>query len=475
VSRRSRTWWCLALLACAGALARGRPARADGAFPDSLGLLTPADLPHDFFLATNFGLVSSVDDGQTWQWTCEEEKTSFGFLYQLGPSPLLRLYALSQGRLVFTDDAACTWTVAAPPAGTATVLDAFPDPTNPSRVVAIGLTAADGDGGAGLYQVLESSDSGATFGTVRYTAAAGDTLTGIEIARSRPTVVYVTLLGGAAHGPELALSTDGGVSWQVRDLRDALPTDTTNVLLVSVDPSNPAKLLLRVRAAGGEQLAVSDDAGATFRMPLTVPGGALTSFARLPSGTLVLSGARSDTALAFRSTDGAQTFQPLPGPPHLRGLSARGAILYGVADNVVDGYAIGASADEGSSWQPIMRYDDIQAISTCVKAQCQDDCTSRADQGYWPAALCSATAAPRPVATDAGQPADGAAVDAGTPSSDGAGGDAGGGAPGSGGCHCEAGGGPRGGAGTPFAAAGAALLLRGRRRRRQAPRRAAHS
>jgi hypothetical protein len=39
------------------------PARADGAFPDSIAIFAPADRPHRLLLATNFGLLVSDDDG----------------------------------------------------------------------------------------------------------------------------------------------------------------------------------------------------------------------------------------------------------------------------------------------------------------------------------------------------------------------------------------------------------------------------
>src|SRR5262245_46799821 len=48
-------------------------ARANGAFPDSENILTPADRPQDILLVTNFGLVSSSDGGQTWLWSCEQD------------------------------------------------------------------------------------------------------------------------------------------------------------------------------------------------------------------------------------------------------------------------------------------------------------------------------------------------------------------------------------------------------------------
>jgi MYXO-CTERM domain-containing protein len=145
--------------------------------------------------------------------------------------------------------------------------------------------------------------------------------------------------------------------------------------------------------------------------------------------------------------------------------------LYGVADNANDGYAIGISADEGLSWQPLMDYSQIQAIQTCVAAQCQSDCEMRAGLGQWSPDFCAATPDPQPVdgglmsSIDGGAGGSGGHVaDAAAPS------DAGHITTGasSGGCHCElAGNGPS--SPIPWRAwpvAGAALAILRRRRRR---------
>ena len=85
-------------------------ARADGAFPDSLGLMTPEQLPDETLLATNFGLVMSFDRDQTWIWACEQGANNFATLYQMGPPPRNRIYAMSPTASVFTDDTSCSWT-----------------------------------------------------------------------------------------------------------------------------------------------------------------------------------------------------------------------------------------------------------------------------------------------------------------------------------------------------------------------------
>src|SRR3954451_7131875 len=85
----------LALLAVWGSvLCWSGEARADGAFPNALSILTPEQLPNETLLATNFGLVMSFDHDQTWIWSCEQPLSSFAILYQMGPPPLNRLYAV---------------------------------------------------------------------------------------------------------------------------------------------------------------------------------------------------------------------------------------------------------------------------------------------------------------------------------------------------------------------------------------------
>jgi hypothetical protein len=366
-------------------------ARADGAFPDSQSIMTPAALPSSIILATNFGVVSSVDGGATWLWSCEQDENSFATLYQVGAPPKNRLYARSAVGLIFSDDLSCSWSVAGGDVTGATVLDEFADPTNPNRILVVAAPATDG---GAIYQILESSDGGATFGQLRYTAPAGDNITGVEIARATPSTVYISITSGASLTPKLGSSTDGGVTWQLHDLSSGLAAGTNSVRIVAVDPANANKVYLRVHSSAGDAVAIATMASngtVTATTPLTFTAGILSAFTILSNGHVVVGGVQGVNNVAFRSTDGGATFQPLPTPPSLRALASRGTLVYAVADNVADGYAIGTSSDEGMTWQPIMRYDQIAAIDTCVMQLCQDDCLMRADTGQWDQSFCSAT------------------------------------------------------------------------------------
>ena len=109
-------------------------ARADGAFPNSQNIMTPAAPPPDR-AGTNFGLVISSDNGRSWTWSCEQPLNAFATLYQFGPSPANRLFAVSHQGVIASDDLGCSWSAASGLAAGVAPLDVFADPTDASRVL----------------------------------------------------------------------------------------------------------------------------------------------------------------------------------------------------------------------------------------------------------------------------------------------------------------------------------------------------
>ena len=485
---RSRARFHLGLLAlCAVALVRAAPARADGAFPNSETIYTPDTLPHEILLATNFGLVRSTDDGATWLWSCEQAGDLNATFYQLGPAPTYRIFAVALDgvtaittHLAYTDDNACSWSTSGGLLDGTSVIDEFADPTNPNRVLV--LTSIPVDGGPAKQEVIESSDGGATFTTVRFTADAGDTITGVEIARSSPQTVYLTIKSGTALAPVLMQSTNGGMTWTKHDLSAMLATGTKSIRLVAVDPANAQKVFLRVSTGTDEGLALTTDGGATVATALTFPGGILTAYTQMASGTIVVGSVIGVDNVAFRSTDAGKTFQQLPKPlpQAIRALSSRGTTLYAVADNQNDPYAVGISTDQGMTWQKFLSYDQITAIAGCLHDQCQTDCMNRAGLCQWPPDLCSAVAptADGGAAGTSGGGGRGGGGSTGTAGSMGTAGSGGssmgggtGGGGGSSGCHCAA----TGGGASAWWLLGVATCASLALRRRSRPRRRARS
>ncbi|HET6147071.1 MAG TPA: hypothetical protein VFH68_06025 [Polyangia bacterium] len=441
-----------------------RRARANEAFPNSLGLLLPPDRPDEIILAATFGIVLSEDAGQTWTYTCEH-LGNFGMTigqYQLGAVPRDRLFALTDKSFLYSDDRSCTWASAQGMVTGKPLFDYFPDPGNPDRVWAARGPDLPDAGTNQAYSILESTDGGATFGTVRYTAAVGDTINGVEIARSDGNTAYLTMRGVQTLIPKLAVTQDGGASWTIRDLSARF--GNASLRIIAIDPSNAGKIFLRVTTTGAnpmDAIAVSLDGGASFVTPnpLSVPDGVLTSFVRMPSGTLLVGGIKVVTNVIYRSTNGGVSFQELPSPT-VRGLAQRAGRAYVATDNEmgIDGYALGVSDDEGTSWQPLMSYDQIQAISACARSICQSDCVLKANFGTWDESVCTADPSPQPV--------DGGARDGATMTDARA--DAGAVSPPGAGCGCRAGLARHDGPAAGLASLLLAVLLARRRARRPA-------
>ena len=371
----------LVLTAAAGA------ARANGAFPDSENILTPADRPQQITLVTNFGLITSADGGKTWLWSCEQDGNALGMLYQLTPLPRNRLYTVANQNLAFSDDGSCGWRVAGGAVTGQSITDAYLDPVTGTRVMAIGVANQ-------VYSLFQSTDGGATFAPALYAAASGQTLSGVEIARSDGNIVYLAMRTTDS-APLLGRSTDGGAHFTVTDLTASLGTGLLRI--ISIDPDDPNRVLFRFLGANDQSLALTVDGGMTVTKPVTINGD-FTSFVRLPNGTLLIS-AKVDFLTApglFRSRDKGASFEMLANPPSLRALSQRNGLVYGAADNFGDGYAIGTSADEGTTWQALMSYADVKAINPCIKSQCQTSCDNQVMLSIWPAEVCSADA---PVST----------------------------------------------------------------------------
>lgn len=362
------------------AIAAPAPARADGAFPAGEAVLVPADRPQEIILATNFGLVLSDDAGLTWSWSCERDDNAFAILYQRGPVPRRRLFAVAGVHVITSDDASCTWQVAGGLLAAQTVTDVFPDPTNADRVLAVGIAG-------GIHAVFESADGGTTFGATLYQASGGDTINGVETARSDPRIVYVALMS-PERSPKLARTADGGATWIVNDLTADLGMGL--VRIIAVDPVDPNRVLLRWTSVdGSEAIGVTRDGGATATKPLSI-SNAFTSFARMPDGALIVSGMAflgqglgTAPALWVSHDDGA-TFQENRAVPGVLALGQRDGILYAAADNFADGFALGASSDEGVTWQPVVRFDQITSIMPCLRAnpQCQATCEALAGNGF---------------------------------------------------------------------------------------------
>jgi hypothetical protein len=416
-----------------------RVAHANNGIPGSLGILLPLDKPLEIGLATTFGLILSDDGGTSWVWTCEQlSTTSMADVYTVGAPPTAvggigdRLYARSLVTgLAFSDDDSCGWQNAGGALGGQKISDFFTDPNDPLRVLAAASPSTDA-GAATVASVYASTDGGAaTFAaTPIYSAPAGAAIVGIEIARSDPQVIYLTTYTTTSAGsdPVLVRSSDGGQTWTPTDLTTSVGSGIVRIL--AVDPADSDLVYLRFTGAASESVVVTRDGGMTFATPLPIANGAVSAFARLASGTVLVGalvnlagGGGGTMGVGYRSADKAMTFSPwtLNPQPHLVGLGERvtggQSTLYLSGKNYSDGWALAISTDEGLTVTPVMSYDQVARIKPCVQQLCLDTCNYEEMQAIWDPSVCTAGV-------------DGGARDAGTK-----------GPAGSSGCHCAAAGG----------------------------------
>jgi hypothetical protein len=369
------------LLAAMFGVAVPAAVHANGAFPDSQSILTPADRPGQIIMATNFGVILSPDAGATWLWSCETEGNAYGTLYQIAPLPRDRLFTVANLALAYSDDGTCSWQTARGALAELPVTDAYVDPNNANRVLAIAAPSS-------LYSLFESTDGGATFGPPLYTAPVDTAIQGVEIAQSDPLTIYMSMTSPAA-APLLARSTDGGANFTISDLSADLGPGWLRI--IAVDAQDPARVLLRFLGFNDQSLALTTDGGVRASTPVTITGN-FTSFVRLPSGTMLVGAMVQGGAVPalFRSRDRGASFETVASPPSIRALSQRDGFVYAAADNFGDGFALGTSADEGETWQALLRYNQVQGILPCVSSRCQPDCQARVDIGLWPQAVCGA-------------------------------------------------------------------------------------
>jgi hypothetical protein len=425
-------------------------AHADGAFPNSQNLFLPADQPQRWVLSTNFGLIQSLDDGQSWDIRCEISMFApNASLYTMGPSPDHRLIALSLNGLSYSDDDGCDWSLTDGGIPENAFRDMFIDPSDGQHVVAVGQVGLDG--GSTQYGLYESFDGAQFFNpTPLFSRPAPTFITGVEIATAPTSRWYATMFtvtnadGGFNFAPYVLRSDDDGGSWTVNDLSAQLGSEEPR--LIAVDPVNPDVVYLRlINPIGVESLGIATDAGGLAADVLTLaPGQQMMGFLRRDDGTLIVTQYQGPGS--FISRDDGGSWQPFLQGFHLTAVAERDGGLYAANDNNYnDGFAVGrVEADSGIT--PLFRYPELTGLAQCgnIPTTCALwwagaglTCERRILEV--PPGVCGA-------ASDAGPDAGGA--DAGT-------------TPRSSGCGCAAGLGPM----LLVAGALAALALAARRRR----------
>ena len=160
-------------------------ALANGRYPIANQLVVSPGDAKRLLLRTTFGLVSSQDQGQTFQWVCEK---AAGFVNNEDPPIEVTedssiLVASSQA-LYISHDGGCAWRSALE---ALSIIDADVDPSQPMRAVAVASLFMDGKTKQVSKKTIDSRTTWAALG-VPFDGLPAT----VAIAPSQPTHIYAS-------------------------------------------------------------------------------------------------------------------------------------------------------------------------------------------------------------------------------------------------------------------------------------------
>jgi len=343
--RRRIERWTVALGAL-GAVLITEHARANGALPAVSQLLSDPSAPDHLYLRATFGLLVTRDLGATWDFLCEE---GMGYKDVEPPMAILPggtiLLALPEG-VSRGEPSGCDF-------GRAegideTVVDLARVPSEPKSAVAVSLSGA-------VSTLWSSTDEGRSF------APVGEPLDGliattVDVAASNAKVVYVSGLDGTQG--VLLRSGDRGATFK----RFPVPNTTTGrrPYIAAVDVRDEDTVYVRLVGVQGE-LQVTHDGGKSFETLLDTTL-AVKGFAISPDGATVL--ASNDFDGTFRAKTSDYAFERITCGGHAC-LSWSEAGLFGCGDDMLDGYIVGRSDDEGASFTRVLDMPCVRGPLAC--------------------------------------------------------------------------------------------------------------
>ncbi|MBC7974578.1 MAG: hypothetical protein H7138_06290, partial [Myxococcales bacterium] len=383
----------VALLALLVVAAAARGAAANGRPPATSSITFREGHENEIIAGLTFGLIFSRDNGQSWEWMCEN---AIGYTGIYDPR-----YAFSNTGALF----ATTFD------GLKVVRDRCTFNPMPSGVSFTSATATGPDGAFYFalaqtadaqkqlpadFKIYKSTDDGVTFPISAKPGRADDTNVWWEtlmVAPSNAQRLYVTGYsymavepGGEAVRTQLLFrSDDGAVSWQAMSTTGLEPMTPDSVIqLVGITSDDPSHLYVRVKnidAGEGEAIYVSTNAGESWALinrkedPIAgfVVRRAKNSQGKhdLVIGTKVLG--------AEVSHDDGKTWTALADAPHIGCLAESSAgEIWACTQNYGDRFVLSDMAGlmkttDLVTWTRVLRYQDLSEAVTCPAGTLQKD------------------------------------------------------------------------------------------------------
>ncbi len=340
------------------------PAKANGRFPSAGHVeVDPADPAH-IVLRTTYGLVVTRDGGSRWDWVCEKAMSFSG----IWDPPIgittggVVLVGLPDGLTVSTPDT-CQFSRAVALEGKF-VADLAVDKKNPARAVVLTSVPLGMKFDTRLFLTEDGGNSFSQIGDVFPENLRGLT---VDLCPSDPNVVYVSgLLGGSLPQGVVLRSANGGISYETSTLAGS--DEMHAPFIGAVDPQNADRVYVRLDGTPGH-LLVSEDGGATWQEIFTADG-TLLGFSLSPDGkTLVIGGTKDGV---WRSPVPNWAFERTS-LLHARCLRWADAGIYACTEQVLDGFSVGLSVTEGSTFGSLATLSDLCGPVPCPTPMCSSD------------------------------------------------------------------------------------------------------
>lgn len=354
----------LAMLGFVGVFLGTPSIQANGRFPSAGHVeVDPADPAH-IVMRTTYGLVVTRDGGKRWDWVCEKAM-SFSGVWDppIGITSEGKVLAgLPDGLSISTPDT-CEFSRAMA-LERKLVADLAVDKKNPSRAVVLTSLPLGQTFDTRLYSTVDGGQTFAQVGNVFPENLRGLT---VDVCPSDPNVVYVSgVLKGASPVGVVLRSVNGGMTYDTFLLPNS--DDTHAPFVGGVDPNDAGRVYVRLDGTPG-RLYVSENGGQDWTQIFSGEG-ALLGFGLSPDGKTLLVGGEKDGIWRSPTTTWAFEQASLVRAKCLRWTDAG---VYACGEQVLDGFSVGFSVTEGSTFKSIATISDLCGPLSCIKAGCSAD------------------------------------------------------------------------------------------------------